>query len=409
MRSHRLIACAALVAATLAPPAARGQTTYSYTLIATTGGTSPFAGLFAPSVNAAGTAAFGATLTAGGQGVFTSNGTTTTTIAQTGTTFSTFRLTTTDPILPAISPTSNAVAFFANLTGGGQGIFRGDGATTTTIASTPTFATFNTFPAINSAGTVSFTAGLPAGTQQVLAGTGTTTTPIATSGTTVPSFAGPTAINAAGTVAFIANFSNGSQQVLVGNGGPVSPIATTGTAVTSFAGPVSINGSGTVAFVGTLAGGGQAVFAGNTSTVTTIASTGTSVTGFGNFASINASNQVAFLATLSGGGQEIFVGNGTTAIPVIKTGDALAGSTVTSLALGSFAFNDLGQVAFAAGLANGRQGVFVATPVPEPAAVLTAAAAGIALAGAVRRGRRGTAGRIVTRRRDNPDMSAFVA
>src|SRR5205823_7010846 len=112
------------------------------------------------------------------------------------------------PILPAINPTSNAVAFFANLTSGGSGIFRGDGTTTTPIGTTPTFTTFNTFPAINSANTVSFTAALPNGTQQVLAGNGTTTTPIATSGTSVPNFAGPTAINASGTVAFIANFSN---------------------------------------------------------------------------------------------------------------------------------------------------------------------------------------------------------
>ena len=392
MGTQRLVAWAITVATLVITPAAHGQITYSYTLIAITGGTSPFAGVFAPSLNAAGTTAFGANLAAGGSGVFIGNGGATTTIAQTGPTFASF----VNPgdlsgvILPSINPTSNTVAFFATRTaaaGGGSGIFAGTGAATTTIASAPNFNTvFNSRPAINSANTVSFVAATST-VQQVLVGNGGATTPIATSGTTVPSFVGPTAINGSGTVAFIANFSNGSQQVLVGNGGPVSPIATTGGTVPTFVGPVSINVPGTVAFVGNLTGGGQAVFAGNTSGVGTVASTGGAVAAFGDFASINSSSLVAFAATMSGGGQTIFTGNGTTANPVIQTGTPLSGSTVQSLALGAFAFNDLGQVAFAAQLADGRQGVYVATPVPEPAGVLTIAAAGLALAGAIRRGR----------------------
>jgi hypothetical protein len=401
MGKQQFLGWAVVVTALATSPAARGQITYSYTLVAATGGVSPFAGVYAPSLNAAGTAAFGANLTAGGSGIFIGSGGATTTIAQTGTLFSGFVNPgdTTGLILPSINPTSNNVAFFATRTagaGGGSGIFTGAGAANTAIASAPNFNTvFNARPAINSANTVSFTAATST-VQQVIVGNGGATTPIATSGTSVPSFVGPTAINGAGTVAFIANFSDGSQQVLVGNGGPVSPVATTGTTVPSFVGPVSINGSGTVAFVGNLSGGGQAVFAGNTSSVGTVATTGGTVTAFGDSASINSSNLVAFAAAFSSGAQTIFTGNGTTSNPVIQTGATLSGSTVQSLALGAFAFNDVGQVAFAAQLADGRQGVYVATPVfgvPEPAGVLTVAAACLALAGPVRRWRRGAAGR----------------
>jgi hypothetical protein len=389
---RQFVGWAVIVLALAVTPAARGQIPYSYTLIAITGGTQPYTGLYSPSLNASGTAAFGANLTGNASGVFVGNGTTTTTIAQTGTTFTAFS-DASGVILPAISPTSTSVAFFATRTpgaGGGGGIFRGNGATTTPIGTTPTFTTFNIIPAINSANTVSFTAAPAAGGQGVFSGTGGAATTIATSGTAVPSFVGPTAINSAGTVAFIANFADNSQQVLIGNGGPVSPIATTGTAVPSFAGPVSINGSAAVAFVGNLAGGGRAVFRGTTSTVDTIASTGTMVTTIGDFASINSIGAVAFAAQLSSGGQAIFTGDGATTNTVIQSGAALSGSTVQTLALGSFALNDLGQVAFVARLADGRQGVYVATPVPEAGGVFTIAAAVATLAGAGWRFRRPT-------------------
>src|SRR5581483_4842645 len=73
MRGPRFVGWAVLVAALAGPPTARGQT-YNFTQVAITGTGSPFAGVFAPSLNAAGTVAFGATLTAGGQGIFTGNG-----------------------------------------------------------------------------------------------------------------------------------------------------------------------------------------------------------------------------------------------------------------------------------------------------------------------------------------------
>ena len=70
MRSPQFAGWIVLVTALTVPSVARSQITYSFTRIAVTSGTSPFSGVFAPSLNAAGTAAFGANLTAGGSGVF---------------------------------------------------------------------------------------------------------------------------------------------------------------------------------------------------------------------------------------------------------------------------------------------------------------------------------------------------
>jgi hypothetical protein len=52
------------------------------------------------------------------------------------------------------------------------------------------------------------------------------------------------------------------------------------------------------------------------------------------------------------------------------TGDALFGSTVTSLNIGSQALNDLNQFAFSYQLADGREGIAVASNVPEPGSAL---------------------------------------
>src|SRR5207253_9932659 len=69
------------------PTIVSAQIQYSYTLVAVTGGASTFNGLFAPSINSTGTVSFGATLTSGGQGIFSGNGGTVSPMAQTRTPF----------------------------------------------------------------------------------------------------------------------------------------------------------------------------------------------------------------------------------------------------------------------------------------------------------------------------------
>jgi hypothetical protein len=62
----------------------------------------------------------------------------------------------------------------------------------------------------------------------------------------------------------------------------------------------------------------------------------------------------------------LYVGDGARIQKVALTGDALLGSTIRSIAVAddaaSTVFNDKGQLAFAATLADGRKGIFVYSP-----------------------------------------------
>jgi len=89
-------------------------------------------------------------------------------------------------------------------------------------------------------------------------------------------------------------------------------------------------------------------------------------TDFGSI-SINHSNFVVFQAT--GGNFSGIYSGPTRGSKIIETGDPLDGSTVISLAMGSEALNDAGQVTFWAKLSDGRQGIYV-TSVPEPTTIL---------------------------------------
>jgi PEP-CTERM motif len=385
---------AALVALA-APAAAVGQVPYTFVRIANAGpGTgSAFATLFPPSLNGTDTVSFGANLVGGGQAILTGNGTTTSTVAQTGTqtgtgaTFTGFSATPVDPIFTTINPGSSQVAFFATTTAG-AGVFRGtSGLPPTPIATTANgFTAFSSAPGINPAGTVSFGASATTG-QGVFRGDGTTTTQVAATGPTpqgiVTGFNFVTAINGLNVVSLAAQYSNGRQAIFATSGGTPTEIASNdvGTGLTAFAGPTAINASNRVAFVAArtiVAGGGKGVFTGTGGALTTIATTGGAYNDIADFVSMTTGGAVVFAANLTAGGQGIFTGPDPVANRIIRTGDALDGSTVTTLTFFPRAVNDLGRVTFLATLVNGRQGVYLAIPVPEPAGVLLVAGAGLA-------------------------------
>lgn len=119
-RLHHL----ALVLLLAAAPVARGQ----FTFLNVADSSSPTYSTFGvPSLNTAGTLGFLASLDAGGSGLFTGDGTTTTTIAlSSGPTFSGFGMT--------ISlNTAGTVGFRADLDAGGFGFYTSDGTTTTLV------------------------------------------------------------------------------------------------------------------------------------------------------------------------------------------------------------------------------------------------------------------------------------
>ena len=93
---------------------------------------------------------------------------------------------------------------------------------------------------------------------------------------------------------------------------------------------------------------------------------------------INNAGDIAFAAGFGGVGG-IYTGTSPATDFVIRVGDPLFGSTLTGYSFGSDGLNDLGQVAFYYALANGRSGIAIATPVPEPGSVALAATALVAL------------------------------
>lgn len=80
---------------------------------------------------------------------------------------------------------------------------------------------------------------------------------------------------------------------------------------------------------------------------------------------INGVGQIAFAATLDNHRRGLFTGADPVADRVILTGDALFGSTLADLGFYR-GFNNRGQVAFVYELSDGRTGIAIATPIPQP-------------------------------------------
>jgi len=378
-----------------------------------------------PALNASGQAAFQATLTGTTDGsfygIFRGDGSTTTAIARDkwsapGAGGGRFEGFLSDPALNA----SGQVAFQPWLTGttdgSSEGIFRSDGSTTTAIAretwAAPgtgggTFAN-SSFPAFNASGQAAFQAWLTGttdgSTSGLFRGDGSTTTAIArekwaatgTGGGTFVNFGWP-ALNASGQAAFYATLTgttDGSTRgIFRGDGSTTTAIAREkwaapgtggGTFELYFSYP-ALNASGQAAFqaslTGTTDGSTWGIFRGDGSTTTAIAREKWAApgTGGGTFAdcgyfALNASGQAAFRAELTStvGGMAdnvgIFLADDQERIVVVRKGDALEGSSVTGVALqgdpdpSRSGLNDYGQVAYSATLADERHGVFLFTP-----------------------------------------------
>ncbi|ODS30298.1 MAG: PEP-CTERM motif protein [Candidatus Scalindua rubra] len=295
---------------------------------------------------------------------------------------------------------SGTVAFWADLDAGGSGIFTGNGGSLTTIADTSgSLSGFNGTPSINDSGTVAFWAALDAGGEGIVTGDGGSTTVLYDTSGSINGFdqVDPS-INDSGLVAFQVDISGGDEGIYRGNGGPITVIAVRSSTVEGIS--PSINNFGTVSFKGL--GGfspgwpSDGIFTSSGGPLTTIADANGPFFFSGsssNNTSINDSGMVAFWAWLDTGGHGIFTGPDDVVDKVIRTGDTLFGSTVTSLLFSRRGLNDFGQLAFYAELADGTSGIFRADPqterIPEPA---TIALLGIGLAslagGYVRRRRK---------------------
>jgi hypothetical protein len=182
-------------------------------------------------------------------------------------------------------------------------------------------------------------------------------------------------INNHGTVAFFA-YSNEGTSIVTGNGGPLTPIVRDKTdAFPAFVleptGTLAFNDNGTVAFISYLKGGKIGIVKADGGTFSTLAENTGAFDRFSTVA-LNNKGQVAFQAHMRGPNPDrpvtgIFAGPDPVADKVLAVGDPLFNSTVTQLALWRDGLNDLGQIAFLATLADGRQVIGRTTLADPPA------------------------------------------
>jgi len=326
--------------------AAQGEAaSYTFTKIADTSG--PFSIIAIAGINDRGAVAFSAALDTGLRGIFTGDGTNTTTIADSSGPFNFFGT-------PSFNDSAN-VAVKVLLDVGGSAIVRSNGPTT--IASTSTPALLGN-PSINDGGVVAFR--LDGTGRGIFTSDGTTTTTIADSSGPFSRFLDNPSIADGGKVAFLASDAGGIG-IFTSDGTTTTTIAHTSGPFSGLGFP-SLSTGGAVAFWASLDAGGFGIFTSDGTTTTTITHTSGPFQGLGNSPSINGRGRVAFWASLDAGGSGIFTGPNPSTDKVIAVGDPLAGSTVTELIFGREGLNNAGQVAFVARLTDGTQGVYRADP-----------------------------------------------
>lgn len=297
------------------------------TLLDTSGNFASFTALSPIPLNNNETIAFRGTLDSGVEGIYTFGPSGLRTIADTTGPFSGFG---TPPSLPAFND-AGQVSFTADLRSGGSGLFRGDGSTTMTFAST-TGGMFSSFSSL------------------------------------------AVSSNNRGDTAAVGNLAGGGQALLLSSaGGPAKPIVDTSGPISSFGSLFALNDSGAISFVANLDAGGQSVFLWDSGTLMPIMSTSGAITALSN-PSINERGTVSFFTSESGARLAIYTytpGSGVQRL--IGAGDPLFGSMLSLSGApnrGVFtsvnSLNNFDELAFEAVLEDGRRLTVLASPIPEP-------------------------------------------
>jgi hypothetical protein len=210
----------------------------------------------------------------------------------------------------------------------------------------------------------------------VFTGSGGPVTPIAKSGDSAPSgnFSGFSHPAHDGATAFAGSYTSG-RGIFRSSDGNLTTVVETGdpAPLGTFTGfsHSSISGNDVV-FRGDFPGG-HGVFRGDGSIIETVAKRGDPAPS-GTFQSLSSpsinENAIAFFASFSGG-HGIFVHHNDILTPVILNGQSLYGSTVIGLSFDRFSLDPDGslRLAFRYALADGRRGVAIAAPIPEPGCI----------------------------------------
>ena len=256
---------------------------------------------------------------------------------------------------------SDEIAYTTGGPGGSVILVKNANGSVTTLASSTTppllYSPNTHFPSLNNGGRAVYVAD---GAGKIAIA------PIGTIVATNPPliFGSPHSMNDSDVVAFVAQDNGvaglyrGSPVPLLQSGDAISG----GTIVFSTLQTPVINSAGRMAFLGRLdIGGVPGVYGVYTTDGASVSLVGTSpVDRF----SLNDAGSVVIRKTLSGGqGTGLYLGRpGLIDQEVIGQGDLLDGSTVNEAFIWEESLNSHGQVAFWAHLADGRQGIYVATP-----------------------------------------------
>ena len=331
-----------------------------------------------PALNDSGTVVFYAYKQNVRAGIYSGNGGVLTTVATTdGSTFSDFGL----PFSGSIN-NAGTVAFSGSRTDGNSGVYSGSGGAITTIAerSSPIVELISRSPVINDSGVVAFEASPDRGGAGIYTGSGGALTPIVQTTPTGSTQVFFPMINSSGAVAFLATTGLGERSIHVGSGGALTTIVDAVAQGFSHLDTPALNDSGVVVFVARTGMDTQAIYTGSGGSLTRIAASDDVFASFYSNPRINNSGTVAFRSGLRGG-EGIFAAlSGNSApISIIGAGSLLFGSPVTGLLWGNGGLNDASQIVFRYDLQNGRSGIAVATItaaiVPEPGTGLLAAVA----------------------------------
>jgi hypothetical protein len=348
----------ALVVLALGVPGTAVAGSYTFTLIADTSGV--FTHLHSPpAINASGRVVFTGDLAAGGSGVFTGSGGALTTIAESG-----------GPFLWVGGNTINAdgtVVVWASLAAGGDAIMTGDGGSLSAIADTTTFTWLCCRASISDDGTVAFSGTLD-GVSNIFtrAVGGSLTSIVPGTGALKPTFTGPApTIDSAGVVVFAASMPGVGFSLYTGSGAapPALIVDRLSGGFFDFGIRPAI-AAGLVAFEGVRASGIHGIYMTRGGLVTTIADNAAIFFDFVDPA-VNSLGEVAFVAGLVGGDWAMFSGSHPVVDRVIGLNDSLFDSTMVVVDVLRGGINDAGQIAFWAGLANGRQVIVRADPVAD--------------------------------------------